>query len=236
MLYLHCYIYIACNVLGQSTVLYSSGWVHCSGLHKLHTHLWLCMYGACKLHYAYTNIICVQYWFLCVKVIWVCQCVCLFFSSLCLVAFFCYHVVMLAPSWCWFFFFFHFYGSRLCGPGMNQISLSQYKGWFSFILKHFWPIRELIWLYKQSLRMILSCITILLYYCVTWMVTIVNCFCPLVLTTCHNWELLIAHPHKPLCFHKITTLITSFLISNTVFPNPYSHSTVFDPHSFAPLS
>ena len=54
-------------------------------------------------------------------------------------------------------------------------------------------------------------------------VKIVNCFGPLGLSTCHNWELFIAHPHRPLCFKKIrTTTTTAFLISNTVIPNPYS--------------
>ena len=47
----------------------------------------------------------------------------------------------------------------------------------------------------------------------------------------------IACPHKPLCFKKIqTTTTTAFLISNTALPNPYSHSTAFNPQSFAPLS
>ena len=52
----------------------------------------------------------------------------------------------------------------------------------------------------------------------------------------HNWELLIACPKRPLCFKKIrTTTTTGFLISNTVVPNPYSHSTTFDLKFFAPL-
>ena len=43
--------------------------------------------------------------------------------------------------------------------------------------------------------------------------------------------------HRPLCFKKIeATTTTVFLISNTVVPNPYSHSTAFDPQSFATLS
>ena len=41
--------------------------------------------------------------------------------------------------------------------------------------------------------------------------------------------------HRALCFKKIkTTTTTVFLISNTVVPNPYSHSTAFDSQSFAP--
>ena len=38
-------------------------------------------------------------------------------------------------------------------------------------------------------------------------------------------------------FKKIkTTTTTAFLISNTVVPNSYSHSTAFNPQYFAPLS
>ena len=52
----------------------------------------------------------------------------------------------------------------------------------------------------------------------------------------HNWKLLIACPHRPLCFKKIrTTTTTMFLIFNTIVFNPYSHSIEFDPQSFAPL-
>ena len=46
----------------------------------------------------------------------------------------------------------------------------------------------------------------------------------------HNWELLTALPHRPLCFKKIRRTTTKpFLISNTVVPNLYSNSTAFDP-------
>ena len=63
-------------------------------------------------------------------------------------------------------------------------------------------------------------------------VNIANCFSPLVLSTCHNWELFIARQHRPLCFKKIrTTTTTAFLISNTVAPNPYSHSTALSSRS-----
>ena len=59
----------------------------------------------------------------------------------------------------------------------------------------------------------------------------------IVLSTCHNWELLITYPHRPICFKKIrTTTIGVLLISNTVVPNPCSHSAAFDPQSFASLS
>ena len=69
----------------------------------------------------------------------------------------------------------------------------------------------------------------------TWIMKNVNCFCPMVLSTCHNWELLIAPPHRPLSFNIIkTTTNTAFLISNTVVPNPYSHSKAFDPNLLHP--
>ena len=43
--------------------------------------------------------------------------------------------------------------------------------------------------------------------------------------------------HRPLGFKKIkTTTTTAFLISNTIVPHLYCHSTAFDPQSFAPLS
>ena len=59
-----------------------------------------------------------------------------------------------------------------------------------------------------------------------WIVKFANCFCPLVLLICHNWELLIAYPHRSLCFKKFkTTNFTAFLISNTVVTNHYSHNT-----------
>ena len=48
-------------------------------------------------------------------------------------------------------------------------------------------------------------------------------------------QLLITCPHKPLCFKKIRTTTIAFLIFNTVVPNPYSHSTAFNPQSFIPL-
>ena len=34
------------------------------------------------------------------------------------------------------------------------------------------------------------------------------CFCPLVLATCYNWELLIARPHTPLFFKKVRSSLT----------------------------
>ena len=68
-----------------------------------------------------------------------------------------------------------------------------------------------------------------------WIVKTDNC--PLLLSTCHNWELLFTRPHRPLWFKIIrTTTTTAFLISNTVIPNPYSHSIAFNPQSFARLS
>ena len=83
--------------------------------------------------------------------------------------------------------------------------------------------------YKQALSMILSCITSCKSH-ELWKLST-------VLSTCHNWGLLITCAHKSLCFKKIrTTTTTAFLIFNTVVPNPYSLSTAFDSHSFVPLS
>ena len=68
-------------------------------------------------------------------------------------------------------------------------------------------------------------------------IKIASCFHSLVISTCHNGELLITHPQRPWCSKKIrTTTITAFLISNTVVQNSYSNSTAFNPQSFAPLS
>ena len=68
-----------------------------------------------------------------------------------------------------------------------------------------------------------------------WIWKIANCFCPLMLSTCHNGVLLITPPppllpsthtyiDHSLCFKKIRTTTTPFLTSKTVVPNPYSHS------------
>ena len=81
---------------------------------------------------------------------------------------------------------------------------------------------------KQALRMILSCITSSEGHGL-WKLSI-------VISTCHNWELLTARAHRTLCFTKIrATTATVFLIPNTVVSNPYSHSTAFDLQFFAPL-
>ena len=151
-----------------------------------------------------------------------------------------------------------FYRSWFCSPAINQLSLSQSVCWFPFILlckweKYHWTgllglrisytnkISELyqhMYSYtsifftaelKQALRMILS----MYYFCEShelWKMST-------VLSTFHNWELLIARPHWLLCFKKIrTTTTTAFLIFNTVVPNPYSNSTAFQSQSFIPLS
>ena len=61
--------------------------------------------------------------------------------------------------------------------------------------------------------------------------------CPLVLSTCRNWELLFTRPHRPLWFKKIRTITTTaILISNTVVPNPYTHSIAFNGQFFSQLS
>ena len=121
-------------------------------------------------------------------------------------------------------FFVCFYRRWFCSPAINQIFPSQSKSWFSFILlcrreKYHWTgpsslrinysnmISELyqhMYSYtniffteesKQTLRMILSCIT----YCEAYEL----CKLSTVLSTCHNWELLIIRPHRPLYFKEI---------------------------------
>ena len=112
----------------------------------------------------------------------------------------------------------------------------------NFCRKHFWPIRKFIWLDKNvfywRIKAGLKDDFIMCYFLWgPWIVKIVNCFCPLVLSTCHNWELLITCPRRPLCFKKIrTTTTTAFLISNTVVLNPYSHRPAFNLQSLTFLS
>ena len=43
-------------------------------------------------------------------------------------------------------FFCLFLWKWFCSPTINQTSLSQSRGWFPFIVKHFWPVRKLFWL------------------------------------------------------------------------------------------
>ena len=76
-----------------------------------------------------------RYWFLYVKIIWICQCV--IFSALCLVAclFLSFMLSCLLPRWAALrFLFLCFYRNRFCSPAINQISLGQSTCWFSFIL------------------------------------------------------------------------------------------------------
>ena len=60
--------------------------------------------------------------------------------------------------------------------------------------------------------------------------------CTVLIPLCkNNLNLLISYTDHYYCFKKIkTTTTTVFLISNTVVPNPYSHSTAFDPHLLHP--
>ena len=152
-----------------------------------------------------------------------------------------------------------------------SISLSQSKGWFSFILlwrrekchwmsslglyyklhlhatiwremcsifnfcgKHFSPIRKLTWLDKNIFHRKLETYLkndFIMYYFLRgpWIESIVSSFCPLALSTCRNGELLIPPTHRSLCFKKIRTTTTAFLIFNTAVLNLYSHSITFDP-------
>ena len=148
------------------------------------------------------------------------------------------------------FLFVCFWGSRFWSPTINQRSLSQSEGWFSFILfcwrekyhwtgllglpinytnmqlwkemcptfnfcrKHFWPFGKLTWLDKNIFHWIVKTSLkddFVIYYFLwgPWIVTIVSCFCPLVLSTCCNGELLIACLHRTFCFKKIRAATTT---------------------------
>ena len=90
---------------------------------------------------------------------------------------------------------------------------------------------------KQALRMILS-LLYYLHYCITFCEGPKLWKLSTVLSTCHNWKVLVARLHRPLlCFKKIrTTSTTVFLISNAVVSNPCSHNTALDSQFLAPLS
>ena len=104
---------------------------------------------ACKQRYAYTEIR-TQYWFLCVKIIWICECALLFCFPFAWLLPLLAHRVFMLPPYALIFLLVCFYGNWFCSPTINQISLGQSKGWFPFISKHFWPIRKLIWFHKNQ--------------------------------------------------------------------------------------
>ena len=97
-----------------------------TGLHSLRARKW---------RYTCTKI-CAQYRFLCVKIIWICPCVHLFFFPVVGCLLLSFSVVMLATSMrcADFFCLFCLYRSWFCSPAINQISLSQSKDWFPLIL------------------------------------------------------------------------------------------------------
>ena len=164
-------------------------------------------------------------------------------------------VVMLATSLHWFLFVC-FYRSWFSSPIIKQIYLGQFKCWFAVMLpgrrenyhgtgplclhinytnmiselyQHMYSYNNISFVaeLKQALRMILSCITSCESHELLKLTT--------GLSICHNWELLIVHPNRPLCFKKIRTNTRSHLIFNTVVPNPDSHSIGFDPQIFCTL-
>ena len=99
---------------------------------------------------------------------------------------------------------------------------------FNFCGKHFRTIgnhfrTKLIWLDKNIFHWRVEIDLnddFIMYYFLEgpWIVKIVNCFCPLVLSTCHNWELLISRPHWPLCFKKIRKTTTTVFLFPTQQP------------------
>ena len=75
--------------------------------------------------------------------------VCSFFSCLMLgraLSSCCHAGLLAALRWV----FSLFYQSRFCSPAINETFLSQSRGWFSFIIKHFLLIGKLIWLDKNN--------------------------------------------------------------------------------------
>ena len=62
-----------------------------------------------------------------------------------------------------------------------------------------------------------------------------NLYTVLIRLCKYNLMPILNKPHYALKKIKTATAISS-LISNTVVPNPYSHSTAFDPQSFVTLS
>ena len=85
--------------------------------------------------------------------------------------------------------------------------------------------------YLPCTWMILSCITFCEGHKLWKLSTVHWCYQP---ATIENY---FSPVHRSLWFKKIrTTTTTTFLISKTVVPNPYSHSIAFDPQSFTQLS
>ena len=126
-------------------------------------------------------------------------------------------------------------------PGKNNLNLPMCLSFF-FCLVLGWPVGKLIWLDKNifhwRVERGLQNDFIMFYFLLGLQILkIFNLFCPLVLSACRNWKLLITSPHRPLCFKKIrATSTAAFLFSNIIALNPYSHIIAFDPQSFASLS
>ena len=92
-----------------------------------------------------------RYWFICVKIRWICQCVHLSFQpSAWLPPTLFHHVAMLNPLLrCTDFFFACFWGCRFCGPAINQTCLSQSRNWFSFFAHERNIIKLVRWVSMQ---------------------------------------------------------------------------------------
>ena len=85
-----------------------------------------------KRLYAYMKIR-ARYWFLSVRIIWICQCVRLFFLPCAWLL--CDHTRSIT-SLCWFFFFFFdclLLWELIFSPCIKQASFSQSKGWFPLL-------------------------------------------------------------------------------------------------------
>ena len=97
---------------------------------------------------------------------------------------------------------FHFAHFEHVLPTKKIIYTEEMCPILSFCRKHFWPIGKLTWLDKNIFHW--SVETGIKYF-----TTIINYYCPLVLSAGHNWELLIAPKHRPLCYKKIRTTTTT---------------------------
>ena len=83
----------------------------------------------------------------------------------------------------------------------NMIYIRRNKSHLQFCGKHFLPVGKLIWLDKNTFHWTVETDLkndFIMYYFL-WgpsIVKIVSCFCALVLSICHNRELIIVRPHR----------------------------------------
>ena len=98
-----------------------------------------------------------------------------------------------------------FYRTGSLGLHNNMIYMRRNVSHLQFCGKHFWPIGKFIWLDKNIFHWRVKTDLkndFIMYYFLQGplIVKIASCFCPLVLSTCHNRELIIVRPHRTLWF------------------------------------